>query len=470
MKKTYTGSTGITLSYAVREPRKEKAALYILLSGTECDPLPIPGEDGSIAVWCENPLWEEDVCRAVGELCHRLAEAWNADENRLYLLGEDEGAAGIWAMLPLFPRLFAACVPVGGYGDPYKIRVMRAGRIWAFAKENGEPESPKGGVDVDGKMMLAGARNMILSLRGQGHQGVRCDAWTGENVFARTDVLSWLAEQSRVKQLEIEYIQPGLWGFEDYFHSSAYLLEGKDRALLIDTGMAEVDFKSAAEGCTRLPITLVVTHAHRDHDGNAWQFDEVYMHEDDIEMEKKHYAASKTPTDGQIKPEAFRPLADGQIIDLGGGIEVKAVKVWGHTPGSLVFVCEKLGLVFSGDAIGSGEVVLLYGRQDRGCLREVMTKYRGEVEHLLDEIRNIPDPMFFGGHKYQDSSCDHIQWERVYSGGVDYYNPLCREVAEDMRDMCTEIIEGRLQEEPREQNDGWLFRYRRAGILYLFRK
>ena len=468
MTKTYTGKAGIPLTYAFRAPQKEKAAIYILLSGKETTPLPLP-EDGSVAVWCEKPLWEEDVCRTVGELCHHLAAEWHADENRLYLLGEDEGATGIWAMLPLFPRLFAACVPVGGYGDPYKIRVVRASRIWAFAKENGEPASPKGGVAVDGRRMLAGAKNMILSLRGQGHQGVRCDPFPGENVFAREDVLSWLSEQSRVKQLEIEYIQPGLWGFEDFFHSSAYLLEGKDRALLIDTGMAEVDFKRAAEGCTRLPITLAVTHAHRDHDGNAYQYDEVWMHKDDIEIEKKHAADPRIPAEARIRPEAFRALADGDVIDLGGGIEVKAIHVWGHTPGSLVFICEKLGLVFSGDAIGSGEVVLLYGKKDRGSLRDVMTRYRGEVEHLLNEIRAIPDPLFFGGHKYQDASCDHDQWERVYSGGVDYYNPLCREVAEDMRDLCTEVIEGRLESEPRTQDDGWLFRYRRAGILYLFR-
>ena len=55
------------------------------------------------------------------------------------------------------------------------------------------------------------------------------------------------------------------------------------------------------------------------------------------------------------------------------------------------------------------------------------------------------------------------------SGGVDYYNPLCREVVEDFRDLCTEIIGDRLQDEPWNPDAGWMFRYRRAAILYLFR-
>ena len=52
-----------------------------------------------------------------------------------------------------------------------------------------------------------------------------------------------------------------------------FLLEGTERALLIDSGMIITNAKEIAEGLTQLPIQLINTHADRDHiagNGATW--------------------------------------------------------------------------------------------------------------------------------------------------------------------------------------------------------
>lgn len=40
---------------------------------------------------------------------------------------------------------------------------------------------------------------------------------------------------------EVKYLCPGLFRIDDYFTSSAYLICGAEKALLIDTGLGEGD-------------------------------------------------------------------------------------------------------------------------------------------------------------------------------------------------------------------------------------
>ena len=59
---------------------------------------------------------------------------------------------------------------------------------------------------------------------------------------------------------------------------------------------------------------------------------------------------------GDYKGE-IKYLADGQIIDLGGR-EIEVIFTPGHTPGSTTFMDRKAGYGFSGDAFGSGNLLL----------------------------------------------------------------------------------------------------------------
>ena len=52
-------------------------------------------------------------------------------------------------------------------------------------------------------------------------------------------------------------------------NESLYLLEGTDRALLIDAGTRIADLDKVVASITKKPVMLVATHAHPDHTGAA---------------------------------------------------------------------------------------------------------------------------------------------------------------------------------------------------------
>lgn len=61
-----------------------------------------------------------------------------------------------------------------------------------------------------------------------------------------------------------------------------YLVEGTEKAVLIDTGSGIGSLKACVEQLTDKPVIVLVTHGHVDHAMGAAEFENVYMsHEDD---------------------------------------------------------------------------------------------------------------------------------------------------------------------------------------------
>ncbi len=133
------------------------------------------------------------------------------------------------------------------------------------------------------------------------------------------------------------------------YYESLYILEGKDRALLIDAGTDIKDLKKIVQGITNKPITLVATHVHGDHTGASIKyFDEIFINAADM----VNVPSSMPDFKGKISY-----LTDGEIIDLGGR-EIEVIFTPGHTPGSTTFIDKTAGYGFSGDAFGSGNLLL----------------------------------------------------------------------------------------------------------------
>lgn len=132
---------------------------------------------------------------------------------------------------------------------------------------------------------------------------------------------------------------------------SLYLVEGNDRALLIDAGTRIADLDKIVASITEKPVTLVATHVHPDHVGAAGSFPEIFINPADTVGIPQMMADYQ----GEI-----RFLKDGEILDLGGR-QLLVVFTPAHTPGSTTFIDKDAGYGFSGDSFGSGNLLLFSG-------------------------------------------------------------------------------------------------------------
>ena len=79
-----------------------------------------------------------------------------------------------------------------------------------------------------------------------------------------------------------------LYQFKDALGSLCTLLIGTERALVLDTCYGIGDLYSEIKNLTNLPLIVVNSHGHMDHSCGNYQFDEVYIHSNDLELVKKH--------------------------------------------------------------------------------------------------------------------------------------------------------------------------------------
>jgi glyoxylase-like metal-dependent hydrolase (beta-lactamase superfamily II) len=171
-------------------------------------------------------------------------------------------------------------------------------------------------------------------------------------------------------QKVIKEIDDKIWLISEYLLDNMFLVEGRDRALLIDCGVGLGDLKQEVEALTQKPIMLVATHGHFDHDGGAAPFGTIYMHEDDIAGSKLTYdqygdqiRAYFVKTRGPVRnPQAtqeelmallrpngeIRRLPLPEEIDLGDRT-IEVIHTPGHTPGSVCFLDKERRLLFTGD-------------------------------------------------------------------------------------------------------------------------
>ena len=158
-----------------------------------------------------------------------------------------------------------------------------------------------------------------------------------------------------------------VWLIDDHRNDNMYLVLGKDKALLIDTGIGAGNLKKFIESITKLPLTVVNTHSHRDHVNSDFQFDEVYIHPKEIEAAKKaltkenrdiavdgvlknypHYDPNDVFQTEEYKTSKFIPVEEVNLFDLGNR-RLEVIEVPGHTPGCICLLDKENRLLFSGD-------------------------------------------------------------------------------------------------------------------------
>jgi hydroxyacylglutathione hydrolase len=181
-----------------------------------------------------------------------------------------------------------------------------------------------------------------------------------------------------------------------------YLLIGSDRALLIDTGDV-VDAKAMplaqtvlqllpSKGEGKLPLLVVHSHRHLDHRAGDVQFanlPNVQVVGYDLDSVRKYFSFTDWPN-GHAQ------------IDLGGRT-VDVIPAPGHSTTDVVYYDNNTGLLFTGDFLMPGRLLIDNTDSDLASARRV-----------ADFIRQRAVRYVLGGHIELDSSGQTLPWQSQY--------------------------------------------------------
>ena len=213
-----------------------------------------------------------------------------------------------------------------------------------------------------------------------------------ETYFRRGDaIITWSAEQAeqfrqrysekfayRDADVVFRQIDEHTWEGNGYqvYNESVYLVEGEEKALLIDAGAYMPHLDQAVAALTDKPVMMALTHGHGDHVGGIVCFPEVWIHPADIPMIARN---------GEGYQGEIHELNDGDVIDLGGR-EIEVLHTPGHTSGSITFFDKERHYGFSGDAFGSTNLLLFvpsFSTLIETCTRTADYMQKNGIEKLF---------------------------------------------------------------------------------------
>lgn len=207
-------------------------------------------------------------------------------------------------------------------------------------------------------------------------------------------------------------VEPGLAlvaepAVHDYFRANVFVLRGRDRDLVVDTGMGIVPLRPALALTPGKPVVATATHIHLDHVGGLHEFedragpavtaDAFATMPDDATYAHMFRgfpgAVERVPFAGWTS-EGYRltsaPLSQalvaGDVLDLGDR-RFTVLALPGHSPDSIGLIDETDGLFFCGDAIYPGGLIDDLPDSDRKA-------YRATMRLLL----SLPIRLACGGH------------------------------------------------------------------------
>ena len=216
-----------------------------------------------------------------------------------------------------------------------------------------------------------------------------------------------------------------LWEpFADPFaRCNIWFVRGRDRGLLVDTGLGVASLHEAARDLFAQPTLALATHYHFDHTGSLHEFGERLAHK-----AAAPYLTTPGGIGGALRRDAFSPgavamyeaagyelpedllealpeadfdpsayvvqactptrvLDDGDIVDL-GDIAFEVMHLPGHSPDSIGLWDAASRTLFSGDAVYDGP--LLDGSGDSDVDAYVAT---------MERLRALPVEVVHGGHE-----------------------------------------------------------------------
>lgn len=178
---------------------------------------------------------------------------------------------------------------------------------------------------------------------------------------------------------------------DPFARCNVWHVRGRERDLIIDTGLGVCSLREAASDLFERPVTCVLTHSHFDHIGGAYEFASRIAHVDEqTELSRpsgfggltaralgdelvqrlrgagyalpEHFLTA-LPTEGFLVDDyrvRSAPLTgtvrDGDIVDLGDRA-FEVLHLPGHSPGSIALWEGATKTLFSGDAVYDGPLL-----------------------------------------------------------------------------------------------------------------
>jgi glyoxylase-like metal-dependent hydrolase (beta-lactamase superfamily II) len=188
--------------------------------------------------------------------------------------------------------------------------------------------------------------------------------------------------------------------------ANIWLIKGRDAYAMIDTGLGVSRLKLYLTDVIDKPLKVIASHVHFDHAGSCHEFDEVFIHKNELAAlrDGDQHQIMSTPEFGWISLSDFSELpyegfsADnyvvqacpqaqgiehGDVIDLGN----KALEVMhlpGHSSGSVGLLDRKGARLFSGDVVYDGE---LLDELDDSVIDDYITTMQQLLLLETDEVR-----------------------------------------------------------------------------------
>ncbi|MCL2056475.1 MAG: MBL fold metallo-hydrolase [Oscillospiraceae bacterium] len=166
----------------------------------------------------------------------------------------------------------------------------------------------------------------------------------------------------------------------------SYLLAGEKEAVMIDSGMSEHNIREFAEGvCGRAVRCVVNTHSHFDHTAGNGFFDIVYATEGISRSAKNTFGADpkKYPLDYD-----FTIIQDGDVIGSADR-PLKIIELDCHSPGNIAILDIQNRMLFPGDELDTGQVLLLPGYAEKPG--QLHSRPASSVETYLRAIQKLVD-------------------------------------------------------------------------------
>ena len=207
---------------------------------------------------------------------------------------------------------------------------------------------------------------------------------------------------------QVEPLFSGMTRIWDVARTAMYLVEGNEKAVLIDTGVGVGSLKSVVDGLTDKPVTVLLTHAHVDHALGADGFDDVRVSPKDEGVYAEHckFEGRKGYVQGcvmqggdaaligsvrdedYLEPvpfERFGVLQPGDKFDL-GGVSVEVLRGAGHTPGSLTMLIPEWRVLLLGDACNQFTFLFDRWASSLSDYRSMLVELKKETDGRYDRV------------------------------------------------------------------------------------